>query len=715
MRRVLIIVFSYFLLGVLIYHKLNVLLIGAVIAALFLIFYIKKYRRLFIFSIIFIVIGIATANIHERTFENRYEKLLKSNTFEGFVIDKEEESYTIKNYKENYKVIFYLYKKIDLKPGNYVKFNGKAKEKPDFKKANLNSRMIDAYVTCFDTTLQITNKRSFLLLPAIIKYKINSAILSINRTGGGFICGLVSGYTGDINIEDISDFKELGLSHILAVSGFNLGIIYYFLSILTRKMSARLRYVVILLICFIYTGFAGFDPSISRAFIMVFISIFARIIKRPYDVLNGITLTAFIMLILNTYNIFNIGFILSFAATYGIVLLKDDINDKLPSYIRKFRNEVSVSIAAFIVTLPIILWYIGVFSIFSIIINILISPVISFLTILSFIGSILYIFTGFKTLFYPSVFIGEILIKFIRLTSKININLHPGKPSEIFIFMYYFFILFQFGYIKIKVNRILTKLIKFATIFVIIISLVYHKPLLKIHVLNVGQGDSILIETPNKKSILIDTGPELYSYVSTRDKIIPYLKRLGYNKIDLIIISHPHMDHAGGLKYLIDNFNINKILVYEEPEFIDYDWVYLIKGDSIRIDEVIINILSPAKELKLSKDENETCLIMELKYKDFSMLFTGDAPKSDLDFISGQYDILKVPHHGSILSLSKEMLDNTRIGNSVISVGKNNFGHPSPVVISEFERRSIRVYRTDKLGDIIIQTQGNQYSILSQS
>jgi competence protein ComEC len=714
MRRVLIIVFSCFLFGVLIYHKLNVLLIGAVITALFLIIYIKKYRVLCIFCIIFLVIGFSTAYIHERTFENRYESISKSSTFEGYVIDKDAESYTIKNYNKNYKIIFYLYKKSALKPGDYVKFNGKAKEKPDFKKANLNSRMIDAYVTCFDATMQITNKRSLLLLPAIIKYKINSAILSISRTGGGFICGLVSGYTGDINIEDISDFKELGLSHILAVSGFNLGIIYYFLSIATRKMSAKLRYIVILGICFTYTAFAGFDPSISRAFIMVFISIYARIIKRPYDVLNGITFTAFIMLILNSYNVFNIGFILSFAATYGIVLLKDDINDRLPSCISKFRNELSVSIAAFIATLPIILWYMGVFSIFSVIINILISPIISFLTILSFIASIIYIFTGFKILFYPSVFIGEIVIKFIRLSSKININIYPGKPSEIFIIMYYVFILFHFGYIKIKVNEKKIRFIKFATIFIIIITLVYHKPLLKIHVLNVGQGDSILIETPSRKNILIDTGPELYSYVSTRDKIIPYLKRLGYNKIDMIIITHPHMDHAGGLKYLIDNFNINKILVYEKLDFIDYNWIYLIKGDSIRIDDVIINILSPEKEIKLSSDENETCLIMELNYKDFSMLFTGDAPKSDLDFISGQYDILKVPHHGSILSLSEEMLNNTSIGNAIISVGKNNFGHPSPVVIREFEKHSIGVFRTDKLGDIIIQTQGNQYSILSQ-
>lgn len=714
MRRTLILVFLFFLSGVIIYYKRTVFLIGAVIAALFLILYIKKYKALCIYCTIFILIGAFTAYAHERTFEKRYEKLFNLSTFEGFIIDKENESYTLKNYNKNYKIIFYLYNLKDLKPGDYIKFSGKVREKPDFKKESLNSRYIDAYVTCFDGTIKISKTKNILLLPAMIKYKINTAILSINKTGGSFICGLVSGYTGDINIEDMSKFKELGLSHILAVSGFNLGIIYYFLSIITQKMSARLKYTLVVSICFIYTAFSGFDPSISRAFIMVFVSILAKIIDRPYEVLNGITLTAFIMLIINSYYIFNLGFILSFAATYGIVLFKDDINDRLPDSINILRDEFSVSLAAFIATLPVILWYMGGISIFSIIINIIISPVVSFLTILSFFASIIFILTGFNTFFYPSIFIGELVIKFIRLTSKFNINLYPGRPPEVFLFLYYLFILVHFGYIKININYTKTKFIKAGIVLAMIICLLYHKPFLKIYVLNVGQGESILIETPDRHSILIDTGPELYGYVSTRDKIIPYLRRLGYGKIDIVIITHPHMDHAGGLKYLVNNFKVDKILVYEKPESINNECVYVSKGDCIKIDGVTVNIIAPGKINQESSDENETCLILELKYKNFSMLFTGDAPGSDLDFISGKYDILKVPHHGSINSFSNKMFNNTIIGSAVISVGKNNFGHPSPYVIKELENRNIGVFRTDKIGDIIIRTQGNQYSILSQ-
>jgi competence protein ComEC len=105
---------------------------------------------------------------------------------------------------------------------------------------------------------------------------------------------------------------------------------------------------------------------------------------------------------------------------------------------------------------------------------------------------------------------------------------------------------------------------------------------------------------------------------------------------------------------------------------------------------------------------------MELKYKNFSMLFTGDAEKEALECISGEFDIIKVPHHGSIYSLSKEMLDNSSIANAVISVGKNNFGHPSQLLIDEFDKRNIGVYRTDKNGDIVIVTSGNSYKIITQ-
>jgi competence protein ComEC len=173
----------------------------------------------------------------------------------------------------------------------------------------------------------------------------------------------------------------------------------------------------------------------------------------------------------------------------------------------------------------------------------------------------------------------------------------------------------------------------------------------------------------------------------------------------MLLITHFHKDHAGGLDYLgKGKFNVGKIIAYAKPENLNMDITPVVKGDYIKADGIEIKILSPDSDdiTVSSEDKNETCIIMELRYKNFSMLFTADAEKEALESITGNFDILKVPHHGSIYSLNEKLLDNSEIGNAVISVGKNSFGHPSPQVINELKKRNIGVYRTDKQGDIII-------------
>jgi competence protein ComEC len=590
----MIIMFSSFLSGLIIYNSGSFLIIGAVLTALFLIFYIMRYRLIVIYCILFMGIGIFTAFIHTIQYENKHTALINSNKYEGYVIDTYVESYTVKNYDKNYTVSFSLYKPIDIKPGNYISFYGKVKDRPDYKIKLMNSTGVNAYITCSENSIRIIDKNSVLLLPVKIKHKINSTILDMDKAGGGFICGLISGYSGDILYEDKSDFEEVGISHILAVSGFNLGVIYYFFTVICKRLSFKTRSIVILFGCFIYTAFSGFAPSILRAFIMICVATLAKMIKRPHDVLNGITLTAFIMLLFNSFYIYNAGFLFSFLATYGIILFKDDIDDRLSEKIKLFRDEISVSGAAILSTFPAVLWYRGVFSIASLIINIVISPVISILTILSFTASILFIITNLRFWFYPSLFIGEIFIKFIRLTSTISIPLYIGRPIMLFMICYYTFLLLYFNYIKLNIFDTGKKYIYGILIILIAASLSYHKPYLKINVLNVGQGDSILIETPKRHTILVDTGPEYKDYVSLREKVIPYLKRQGYGKLDMLLVTHFHNDHAGGLEYIANGeLDVGKILAYTSPQKYNLEVVNISKGDLIKVDDVIINILSP--------------------------------------------------------------------------------------------------------------------------
>jgi competence protein ComEC len=132
-------------------------------------------------------------------------------------------------------------------------------------------------------------------------------------------------------------------------------------------------------------------------------------------------------------------------------------------------------------------------------------------------------------------------------------------------------------------------------------------------------------------------------------------------------------------------------------------------GDTIKADEV--NILSPEPQKPNEGNDNETCIIMEVAYKQFSTLLTADAEKNEMLKIKGDYDILKLPHHGSVESFSDQLFNNMKIGYGIVSVGKNSFGHPSKEVLKSFMENGIEVFRTDEKGDITVLSDGLKYWI----
>lgn len=709
--------FPFFLCGIIFLNSINYYLLSAVIAALFLIVYIKKYKYIGVFCAAFFLLGITTAYMHTREFENKYIQLTKSEIYEGYIIDCDSDSYLIKNYKKNYKIILSQNKKINAYPGDYIIFSGIITNKPNYKKDIMNSQGIDAYITNNNNAIKIEPYNNILLFPVRLKYKINNALLSIDSEGGSFISGLITGSIKDLSADTLTAFQNLGISHILAVSGFNIGIIFYFMIIVTSKLNAKPRYLITLAVCFIYTAMGGFAPSIVRAFLMVFLVITSKLLNRFYDTISGITLAALIMLLINSFYIYNIGFLLSFFATYGIILLNKDVEDRLPKKLNCIKSEVSIGISAFIATFPLIIWFKGFFSVISILINIILSPFVGFATIFSFLSGFLYSIFSFKIILYPAVLIGVIFVKFVNFISKFNILIYPGVPSYIFIALYYILISIFFNYIPINLIKTKRKLTCIILSIILVLCLNYHNPSLKIHFINVGQGESIFIETPDKRGILIDTGPKLEDFSALRKRVIPYINRLGFYSLDILMFTHFHNDHAGDYPYLLDNYKVDKIIAYKKPENTKYKFIEVSRGDKIKVGDLLINILFPENIIAKAADTNdlnETCLVMEVKYKNFTMLLTGDAEKEIMDEIHGNYDVYNVQHHGSMKSFSTKMVDNSKIGLAVISVGKNNFGHPSMFVLNYLDKKNIKTYRTDLDGNITVITNGENYQTLFQ-
>ncbi|MDH4129329.1 MAG: MBL fold metallo-hydrolase [Spirochaetota bacterium] len=257
---------------------------------------------------------------------------------------------------------------------------------------------------------------------------------------------------------------------------------------------------------------------------------------------------------------------------------------------------------------------------------------------------------------------------------------------------------------------------------------------IKVYIIDVGQGDSILINLFNKKKILIDTGPKgkFYSFFfKEKRNIINFLNKNNIKKIDQLIISHVHKDHIGGLHSILRNIEINEVLDvgfafpskdYEnclkliEKKKILYKIVR--KGFKYSIDNVSIEIISPARFFKHTRsDVNSNSLVIKITYKNISFLFPGDIEKeAEYKILSLKNKLkstfLKSPHHGSETSNTSEFIRLVQPKAVFISCGKNNiFGHPSQSTLEKYINMKIPVYRTDIHGTIEIITNGITYSI----
>ena len=242
---------------------------------------------------------------------------------------------------------------------------------------------------------------------------------------------------------------------------------------------------------------------------------------------------------------------------------------------------------------------------------------------------------------------------------------------------------------------------------------------LSIHTIDVGQGDSILIQTPNSKNILIDGGDD-----NSNSIVSSYLKKQNVKNIDYIIATHFDSDHIGGLDNIIDKFNVSNIYVpnYESDTTSYQNLItsclnknltlqYLSKGDFINIeDNINLIVLSPSY---IQEENNLNSIVFRIDYKNKSFLFTGDAEAdNELDIINSyelnDIDFLKVGHHGSSSSTTSEFVEEVSPDVAVISCGyKNQYGHPHRSTLDTLEKNNVLTYRTDILGNIVFYSDGD--------
>ncbi len=584
--------------------------------------------------------------------------------------------------KEKIKVTYYG--NIDYKLGDYIKVIGV-----------LNKPYDNTIFNLFNYNKYLLSNKIYYILKAndIIKIKDNTNILykikniiyeRIDKLKcKDYIKTFVLGDKQDLSDEILSSYQQNGVSHLLAISGMHISLLVVILTKLLKKF--KYNYFVISLFLIFYAFLTSFTPSVLRA---VFLYIFKKIDKK-----NLILLIASFMLFYNPYYIYNVGFLFSFVISFYLIYF-GNLTNKFNNY---FVKLFITSAICFVASIPIMINNFYYINIMSPLINVIFVP---FISLIIFPLSLL-------TLIFPILdnillFLLNIMESLTLFCNNFNINLIMAKMN-IFIFTLYYLII-SLIFIKPKYFYILI------IILIIHTNIRYFNKNSHLTILDVGQGDSILLEIEDK-SILIDTGGNMFSdYNIAYNKLIPYFKSLGIKKLDYLILTHGDYDHMGESINLINNFKVDNV-IFNHNSYNDLEL------DLIRVlDEKNIKYYNELKQLninnnilyflnnKLFDNENDNSSVIYTEINGAKILLMGDAGVNVEEDILNKYnlsniDILKVGHHGSNTSSSKLFINKINPIYSVISVGKNNwYGHPNDEVLETLKDSTI--YRTDINGSV---------------
>ena len=529
--------------------------------------------------------------------------------------------------------------------------------------------------------------------------------------------------------EDIQEsFKTSNLSHMLAVSGAHvsyiiLGLTYVLQNSIIGKKNGKIVCIIFLLA---FMAITNFTPSVTRACIMAVLTLFSSIIYRKSDVYTNISVVALITLIFNPYSLLDLGFQLSYGGTIGIIIFIKRIQEKKSNskVINYIKQMALVSIYANIIIIPIMMYHFNTVSFTFIISNIMASPILGIIVITGFLFIIASItvkpLTRLIAIFIKPIL--SILIKISQICSKLPFsNILVVTPYMFNVISYYAIILYC---IKSKKNNKCKIIICLLIVLILINFIIYIFPQkLRIFFIDVGQGDSTLIITPDKKTVLIDGGGS-DSFDVGKKVLLPYLLDRRILKIDYVLISHFDTDHCGGILTIMEKVKVKNIIISEQAEHSEnyerfkklmiHKKIRLIevkKGDKIKIGRYSeFKILFPTSRLLSENPLNNNSIVAQFNYNNFKMLFTGDIEKlAEQQILKAEKaeiraDILKVAHHGSKTSSIPEFIKAVKPKIALIGVGKNNtFGHPNQQTIKNLENIKCRIYRTDLQGEIIIK------------
>ena len=639
----------------------------------------------------------------------------------------------------------------DFQPGDVLTIKGKlrvpfdATNPSQFAYKNY-LRNFKAYTTfyakaadCEEIPVKLSLKWKFLQgLNHVRDNILNTHSLFLKSPNLEILGGIVFGDDAVTPPENIKDsFINSGILHILAASGMNVAFIYGFWCFFMRRFRVPFRFSVIsgMGVIVLYTLMTGLGASVIRAALMLLFILVGKLIDRDAHSVSLLALVGMLMLIYNPAYINDVGFQLSFLATFGILVtgnvLFDVIKDsKIPPVI---TGAVLVPVVAQAWVAPVQMFYFNTFSLYSVLANIAIMPFLSVVSFGGFVSSVLAIFMPFTR--YLCMILDwicnislDVLVNISMFVSTLPNSLITTSHPNIFQILIYYAILlgltlmFKSGWNK----KIFITLV--SMLFVLILTTInIPNKNLEIITFDVQNADAFLIKTPENKYFIIDTGKYSYTSKNSQAKIImiKYLIDRGIKDIEGMIVTHFDNDHAGGAQDIMRNLRVKHVYINTyHAKTVTAKHLYDTAKELSIPEEIPDNgeVIYTEPELTitsymsgLTDSDNENSIITLLKYKDFEMLFMGDAGITAFntvkDKLPSNIEVLKVGHHGARGVVDSEMMNKLNSKVSIVSTGPNPFGHPARGTLDVL--RNTDIYRTDRNHSIKIISDGVGYKTLT--
>jgi len=559
------------------------------------------------------------------------------------------------------------------------------------------------------------------------------------KTTAAIAKGIVLGTSDEIDPQDYGDFQKTGLAHILAASGMNVGFVML-MGVWTGevlKLRRRTKGVLAAVLVLGYGCLTGWPVSLLRAALMAWLGLLAYYGGREPNLPNALAVSGLIMLVLNPVWLFELSFQLSFLATWGLIWLYPAWRQMIP-YQGKVVDAILIPLAAQAATLPIIVHSFSLFSFSSLFANIFGAYLSGAALILGLIGFLVStVFAPLAAVFLlPAGLAVDVITEMSRWLSYL-----PGSYLWVAAPPFWSVIGFYAGLVCLSSTRVKTdKRLLALSCFLLVVYLglllvtpgFRDKGWLEVTFLDVGQGDSILVKTPQGRFMLVDCGGNQLYDVGEK-VVVPALARKGLRSLDMLVITHPDIDHIGGASTVIREMR-PRVLGVSDTTWPGYNYqelqtgtqvktlkvVELSQGQAVRLDpDLAIDVLypEPSDEGRISNQGgtyNSDSVVMRLRYGRISFLLTGDIDGKVMDRLVAKKlieptTVVKAPHHGSRGSLSEAFYKAASPKVAVISVGEGNpFGHPSLQTLELLNDSGVKIYRTDLDGALTFKTDGGR-------